>query len=117
MTEKVTTLPPKSRRLPSAPSSSRHPATHQYHTAYPDAILVMICTWYVVIAKTARRTWAAAMENTNPNFVRSRCSSGVSAVGLRPNPEGLVMTAHPETISNPSTGAASTNRGTFDSVQ
>lgn len=44
MTEKVTILFPKSRRLPSAPSSSRHPATHQYHTAYPDAILVMICT-------------------------------------------------------------------------
>lgn len=70
------------------------------------------------MAKTASRTWIVAMEKTSGDVAPFRGGVAcLSAVGLRANPEGLLMTSHPETISNPSTGAARINRGTFDGVQ
>jgi hypothetical protein len=45
-------------------ASTRHPATHQYQTKYPDASLEMICTWYDVNASSATVVCMAADVRT-----------------------------------------------------
>lgn len=90
----------------------RLPASHQYQSGYPDEILVMIWTWYVVIASTASSTWVAAADRTSDD--KRADSAGLSA---RERPRPVLSCSTPDLTNTASIGAASRKSGRLDTVQ